>query len=166
MSYSVGQGQFSPRGNMWAMIKSLLSGQGSINAGAQKGAGALQEVKVTYDFSVDGGAVGTITPKSSILIPAGAVIFGGFIQGITLPTSGGAATIAIGLGSGAQVAALKAATAIATYAAGATVAIIPVFAAANVVKAAAETFVTFTIATAALTAGKVQVTLFYYMQGE
>lgn len=165
MSYSVGQGQFG-RGNMWAMIKSLLSGQGSINAGAQRGAGALQEVKVTYDFAVDGGAVGTITPKATVVIPAGAVIFGGFIQGITLPTSGGGATIAIGLGSGAQVAALKAATAIATYAAGATVALIPVFTAASVVKAAAETAVTFTIATAALTAGKVQVTLFYYMQGE
>lgn len=166
MSYSTGQGQFSPRGNMWAMIRSLLEGKGAINAGAQRGAGALQEIKVTYDFSVDGGAVATITPKSSVLIPAGAVIFGGFIQGITLPTSGGGATIAIGLGSGAQVAALKAATAIATYVAGATVALIPVFTAASVVKAAADTFVTFTIATAALTAGKVQVTLYYYMQGE
>lgn len=165
MSYSVGQGQFG-KGNLWAMVKSLLSGQGSINAGAQRGAGALQEVKVTYDFAVDGGAVATITPKSTVIIPAGAVIFGGFIQGITLPTSGGAATIAIGLGSGAQAAALKAATAIATYAAGATVALIPVFTAASVVKAAAETPVTFTIGTAALTAGKVQVTIFYYMQGE
>ena len=76
------------------------------------------------------------------------------------------ATIAIGLGSGAQVAALKAATAIATYVAGATVALIPVFTAASVVKAAADTAITFTIATAALTAGKVQVTVFYYMQGE
>lgn len=166
MSYSTGQGQFSPRGNMWAMIKSLLEGKGAINAGAQKGAGALQEIKVTYDFAVDGGAVATITPRSSIQVPAGAVIFGGFIQGITLPVSGGGATIAIGLGSGAQVAALKAATAIATYAAGATVALIPVFTAASVVKAAADTFVTFTIGTATLTAGKVQVTLYYYMQGE
>lgn len=165
MSYSVGQGQFG-KGNMWAMIKSLLSGQGSINAGAQRGAGALQEVKATYDFAVDGGAVATITPKATVTIPAGAVIFGGFIQGITLPTSGGGATIAIGLGSGAQAAALKAATAIATYVAGATVALIPVFTAASVVKVAAETPITFTIGTAALTAGKVQVTIFYYMQGE
>jgi hypothetical protein len=165
VSYSTGQGQFSPRGNMWAMIRSLLEGKGAINAGAQRGAGALQEIKVTYDFAVDGGAIATITPRSSIQVPAGAVIFGGFIQGITLPVGPGA-TIAIGLGSGAQVAALKAATAIATYAAGATVAIIPVFTAASVVKAAADTFVTFTIATAALTAGKVQVTLYYFMQGE
>jgi hypothetical protein len=165
MSYSPGQGQFSPRGNMWAMIKSLLSGLTGINAGAQRGAGALQEVKVTYDFAVDGGAQATITPKASVLIPAGAVIFGGFIQGITLPV-GPTATIAIGLGSGAQVAALKAATAIATYAAGATVALIPVFTAASVVKAAVDSYVTFTIATANLTAGKVQVTLYYYMQGE
>ena len=166
MSYNTGQGQFSPRGNMWAMLRSLLEGKGAINPSMQRGLGALQEAKTTYDFSVDGGAVATITPKSSVIIPAGAVIFGGFIQGITLPVSGGGATIAIGLGSGAQVAALKAATAIATYAAGATVALIPVFTAASVVKAAADTAITFTIGTAALTAGKVQVTVFYYMQGE
>lgn len=166
MSYNTGQGQFSPRGNMWAMLRSLLEGKGAINPSMQRGLGALQEAKTTYDFSVDGGAVGTITPKATVIIPAGAVIFGGFIQGITLPTSGGGATIAIGLGSGAQVAALKAATAIATYVAGATVALIPVFTAASVVKAAADTAITFTIATAALTAGKVQVTVFYYMQGE
>lgn len=164
MSYSVGQGQFG-KGNMWAMIKALLSGQGGINAGAQRGAGALQEVKVTYDVAVDGGAIATITPKSSVLIPAGAVIFGGFIQGITLPVGPGA-SIAIGLGSGAQAAALKAATVIATYAAGATVALIPVFTAASIVKAAADTFVTFTVSGAVLTAGKVQVTIYYYMQGE
>lgn len=164
MSYNKGQSQFG-RGNIWAMMRQLVEGQTGINASDQLGMGALQEVKVTYDFSVDGGAISTITPKASLIIPAGAVIFGGFIQGITLPVGPGA-TIAIGLGSGAQVAALKAATAIATYAAGATVALIPVFTAASVVKAVADTFVTFTIATAVLTAGKVQVTLYYYMQGE
>lgn len=165
MSYSPGQGQFSPRGNMWAMIRSLLEGKTGINAGAQRGLGALQEVKVTYDFAVDGGAQTTITPKATVVVPAGAVIFGGFIQGITLPVGVGA-SIAIGLGSGAQVAALKAATVIATYAAGATVALIPVFTAASVVKAAADTAVTFTISGAPLTAGKVQVVLYYFMQGE
>lgn len=165
MSYNTGQGQFGGRGNMWAMIKSLLEGKGSINAGAQRGAGALQEVKVTYDVAVDGGAIATITPKATVIIPAGAVIFGGFIQGITLPVGPGA-SIAIGLGSGAQVAALKAATVIATYAAGATVAILPLFTAASVVKAVAETPITFTISGAVLTAGKVQVSVFYYLQGE
>lgn len=165
MSYSTGQGQF-PRGNMWVMIRKLVESQGSINAGMQSGGGALQEVKATYDFSVDGGAVGAITLKASPLIPANAIIFGGFIYGITTPTSAGAATIAVGLGTGAQAAALKAAANDETYAAGSTLAIIPVFTAASVVKVAAESKITITVATAALNAGKFSVHLFYFMAGE
>lgn len=166
MSYNRGQGQFGSHGNLWAMIRQLLDAQGSINPSMQSGAGALQEVKATYDFSVDGGAVGAITLKASPLIPANAIIFGGAIYPITTPTSAGAATIAVGLGTGAQAAALKAAANDETYAAGTALAIIPVFTIASAVKVTAESKVTITVATAALNAGKFSVHLFYFMPGE
>lgn len=151
---------------MWAMLKTLVEGKGSINAGQQGGAGAAQIAKATYDFTVDGGAISTIQLASSPIIPAGAIIYGGLIDGIILPTSGGGATIAWGLGSGAQAAALKAATAIATYTAGGIIAIIPVWTAASAFRVAADTKISVTIATASLTAGKIAINVYYHMTGE
>src|SRR5262245_52274102 len=127
--------------------------------------GGAQVTKATFDFTVDGGAIATITPVSSPIIPAGAIIFGGLIVVVAL-TSGGGATIAIGLGSGAQVAALKAATGIGSYTLGAILALIPVWSAATAVKVAADTNITFTVATATLTAGKIAVQIYYHMAGE
>jgi hypothetical protein len=150
---------------MWAMLRSLLEGKGAINPSMQKGLGALQEAKATYDFSVDGGAVGTITPVNSPVIPAGAIVLGAIIYPITLPTSGGGATIAIGFGSGAQAALIKGATAIATYVAGTPLVALPIWA-SGFFKVAVEGKVTFTVATAALTAGKIQVSFVYVMAGE
>lgn len=167
MSYNKGQGSFgSTRGNIWASLRQLIEGQGSINPSDQYGGGAAQLVKATYDFAVDGGGIGTIQLANSFLLPTGAIVFGGLIDGITLPTSGGGATIAIGLGAGAQAAALKAATAIATFAAGAVLPIIPVWTAASAFVVAADTKVSVTIATAALTAGKFSINLYYHMRGE
>lgn len=165
MSYNTGQGQFGGRGNMWAMIRSLMEGKGSINASMQKGLGALQVAKATYDFAVDGGAIGTITPVNSPLFPAGAIIMGGIIYPITLPTSAGGATIAIGFGSGGQAALIKGATAIATYVAGAPLVMLPVWA-SGFFKVTTEGKMTFTVATAALTAGKIAVHTAYFMDAE
>lgn len=167
MSYNKGQGSFgSTRGNMMSMLRQIVEGQGPMNPSDQSGAGAAGIIKATYDFAVDGGGIGTIQLAASLVIPTGAIIYGGLIDGITLPTSGGAATIAVGLGSGAQAAALKAATAIATYAAAALVPIIPVWTAASAFVVAADTKVSVTIATAALTAGKFSINLYYHMRGE
>jgi hypothetical protein len=165
MSYNTGQSQFG-RGNIWAMIKKLVEGQASINASDQAGAGGYQLAKATYDFSVDGGAVGAIELASSIVIPANAIIMGGLIDGITLPTSGGAATIAVGLGTGAQAAALKAATAIASYTAGGLISIVPVWTAATAVKVTVDSKISITVATAALTVGKFAINIVYHMAGE
>lgn len=143
-----------------------MEGKGSINASMQKGLGALQVAKATYDFAVDGGAVGTITPINSPVFPAGAIIMGGVIYPITLPTSGGAATIGIGFGSGAQAALIKAAaTGIATYVAGVPLVMIPVWA-SGFFKVAVEGKMTFTVGTAALTAGKIAVHVAYFMDAE
>lgn len=168
MSYNTGQGQFSQspgRGNLWASIKQLVLGKTAINPSDQTGAGGAQVVKATYDFTVDGGAIATITPVFSQIIPAGAIVFGGLIDVVVAPLGGGA-SVAIGFGSGAQAAALKAATVVATYAIGAILPLIPVWTAASAVKVAADTQMTFTISGGALTAGKICVQIYYHMAGE
>lgn len=124
------------------------------------GLGVLGNAKMTYNFAVDGGAVSTITPANSPTIPINAIILGGTIDITTTLTSGGAATIALGLGSGAQAAALKAALAVASWTAG-QLALIPVFTAATYYKATAAARLTLTVATAALTAGRFDVNLVY-----
>lgn len=140
---------------IWTRAGGSVTGNG--------GLGVVGNAKMTYDFSVDGGAVSVITPTNSPTIPLGAIILGGTIDITTTLTSGGAATIALGLGSGAQVAALKAALAVASWTAG-QLALIPVFTAATYVKSAAATRLTLSIAAAALTAGKFDVNL-VYVQG-
>lgn len=165
MSYNKGQGQYGGRGNMWAMIRQLLDSQGSNNASDQAGSGALQVVKATYDFTVDGGAIATIQPVNSPIIPAGAIILGGIIDPIVTPTSGGAATIAIGIGTGAQVAAIKAALAMGTYVAGTPLVMLPIWT-SGFFKTTADGKITFTIATATVTAGKISVHIVYVMGGE
>lgn len=128
------------------------------------GLGATGNAKMTYDFTVDGGAISTITPTNSPLIPANAIILGGTIDCTVSANGGAGATIALGLGSGAQVAALKGATAFATFAAPGQVALVPVFTAATFVKVAAATRLTVTIATNTLTAGRFDVNI-VYVQG-
>lgn len=166
MSYNKGQGQFSRRGNMWAMIRQLVDAQSGINPSFQAGSAGAEVAKATYDFSVDGGAISTILLASSQIIPTGAIIFGGLIDIPVTLTSGGGATMAIGLGSGAQAAALKAATGFATYANGSILPLIPVWTAASAFIVAADTKISVTIAAAALTAGKVAVQIYYHMRGE
>jgi hypothetical protein len=136
------------------------AGTGGTSGG---GLGATGNAKMTYDFATDGGAISTITPANSPTLPANAIILGGTIDITVQLTSGGAATIAVGLGSGAQVAALKAATAVASWTAG-QLAVIPVFTAATYVKVAAATQLTLTVAAFALNAGRFDVNL-VYVQG-
>ena len=164
MSYNTGQSQF-PRGNMWAMLKKLVESQGANNASDQAGGGGLQVAKATYDFSVDGGAISTIQLFSSQVIPAGAIILGGIIDPITTLTSGGAATVAVGVGSGAQTAALKAAAAFGTYIGGTPLAMIPVWS-AGFFKVAADGKISITIAAATVTGGKFAVHIVFVMAGE
>ena len=50
-------------------------------------------VRVTWDYRVDGGAVGTIIPKDKVIIPDNAIITRTWVEGITAITSSGAATV-------------------------------------------------------------------------
>jgi len=54
--------------------------------------------KATYDFSVDGGAVSTITPAITEIIPTGAIVTDVIIDMTTALTSGGSATVAVTAG--------------------------------------------------------------------
>lgn len=168
-------GTFAGKAGPGTLILDYTNGRFYINAGTllspvwvsggnpvvgNGGLGVVANAKMTYEFAVDGGAVSVITPSNSPTIPINAIILGGTIDITTTLTSGGAATIALGLGSGAQVASLKGATAVATWTAG-QLALIPVFTAATYVKAAAATRLTLSVAAFALTAGKFDVNVAY-----
>lgn len=54
--------------------------------------------KARYNFDVDGGAIGAITPADNFTLPAGSVILGAVTDIQTTIASGGSATIALALG--------------------------------------------------------------------
>jgi len=123
--------------------------------------GSLQVAKAIYNFAVDGGAVSTITPKVTASLPANAVIVGGTINSTTALLSAGSATLAVGTSAGSSTTALLGATAKASLSLNALINAVPVF--ATPVKLSAAGNITVTIATAAATAGVVEVTLFYFV---
>ena len=120
----------------------------------------MQTLKVSYDFSVDGGAVGAITLKDAFgdaaYLPDNAVIVGAWVEGMTDLTSGGNATVALGYTGSA--AALLAATGKthATWDVGSVTAL-------ALSKTTAKSSILATVATAALTAGKFDVMIHYYI---
>jgi hypothetical protein len=126
------------------------------------GLGGLGNAKATYDFAVDGGAISTITPLNSPTLPLGTIILGGTLD-ITTQLLGAGASIAVGFGSGAQIAALKASAVVAGYTVG-QLAIIPIFTAATYYKLTAAAKPTITVVGGALTAGKMDINL-VFMKG-
>lgn len=125
------------------------------------GLNLLRIARAKYDFSVDGGAIGTITPSKNADIPDNAVIVGATINPTTAVTSGGAATVAVGTSAGSSTTALLAATAKTALSLDALVNGVPVF--ATPIKLSASGKITLTVATAALTAGVIEVAVYYYV---
>jgi len=119
----------------------------------------MSVARVRYSFAVEGGAVGTI-PLHTDQIPANAVILGGFVDVVTPPTSGGAATLGIGVESGADIVAAAAVSG-APWSTTGRKSVIPAFTGASSVRTTQARVVNAIIATAALTAGVVDVYLFY-----
>jgi hypothetical protein len=109
----------------------------------------------TYDFSLVGGAVGDLS--TGIVLPDNAIVRRAFLDVITPPTSGGSATVAFKVQSAAD---LKAATAIASLTAGVHDGALNDSVAAYI-KLTAERTVYATVATAALTAGKIKIYVDY-----
>jgi hypothetical protein len=125
----------------------------------------LLMAKAVYNFAVDGGAVGAITPVISDTIPANAIVYGGLMNPTTALTSGGSATIAVGTTAGSSATALKAATAVASYTIDAIMALVPVMTAATAFKMTAAGQINITVATAALTAGVLEIFVLYFVAG-
>lgn len=138
-----------------------LANQNAVNDPAFGTGLRLRMARVLYNFAVDGGAVSTITPAQTATLPANAVIVGGTINSTTAVTSAGSATVAVGTSAGSSTTALLAATAKASLSANALINAVPVF--ATPVKLTAQGNVTVTIGTAALTAGVIEITLFYFV---
>lgn len=114
----------------------------------------------TYSFAVQGGAIGSIVLGGDSAIPAGATILGGYLDVTVVPTSGGAATVAIQVeGAGDIVAA--AAIAGAPWSTTGRKSVVPSFTGATSVRTTAARQVTAVVATAALTAGAFSVVLFW-----
>ena len=140
------------------VISRIGSGAAAFGTGLQ-----LMMGRAKYDFAVDGGgAPGLITPAINCVIPAKAIIIGG-LANPTTALVGSSSTISIGTSAGSSAASLKAATAEATYSIDAKVALIPVFTAASAVKMSAAGSITLTSAVAALTAGVMEITVFYWV---
>ena len=112
--------------------------------------------RATWDFAVQGGATGTIVLPT--VIPANTVVFGGLFHVITT-FAGATNTVAIGLNTTTD---LLAATAIATYGTIGVHAVTPVFTAASAFVLTADRQLTLTLATAAVTAGKMTIYLALY----
>jgi hypothetical protein len=107
-----------------------------------------------YDYSKDGGAVGTLSLP--VKLPLGAIITDVKFDVASTVSSLGSATIAFGANTTTD---LKGATAFASWTG--IVAGVPVGSAATAVKLTNDRAVTMTIATAALTSGKINALVEY-----
>lgn len=116
-------------------------------------------IRGRYDFAVDGGAVGDIelTRES---IPKNAIIIGGFVEVDTAVTSGGSATLALKVESAGDIVAAAAVSG-APWSSTGRKDVVPDFTGSATVKTTAARKIVATIATAALTAGVLDVVLFY-----
>jgi hypothetical protein len=115
-----------------------------------------------YDFAEDGGAISTIALSGRLIIPALAVITGGYVEVITQLTSGGAATIACQVEAANDV---LTAVAVASWTVGVKN-ILPALTtgaltASTKIQTTVARDISIVIAAAALTAGKFNVVLYY-----
>lgn len=146
------------------VIEGAQARAGSLSAEVTSGApavfGAVRAVRVRYSFADDGGAIGTIALAGASVIPADAVILGGFVDVVTVPTSAGAATIAVQAEAANDIV-NAAAISGAPWSTVGRKSVIPAFTGATTVKTTAARDISAVIGTAALTAGVFDVYLFY-----
>ena len=114
--------------------------------------------KATYSFATDGGAISTITPSISDIIPANAIVTAVYTDVTTTATSSGAATVAINAGATNLVAAATLGT-LAWNSAAKTKQTLA--SSATAIKPTAAGRITLTVASFALTAGVVNVYVEY-----
>lgn len=121
---------------------------------------AFQVCRAIYSFVADGGVVGTIALLGATSIPNNAVIFGGYINVDTALTSVGAATAALQVNAADDIV-LAALVSGAPWSTTGRKNIIPAFTGATSVITTAARDVSLVIGTANLTAGILDIYLFY-----
>ena len=109
-----------------------------------------------YDFTVDGGA--SCTPANSDTIRKDAVVHGGVVNSTVAPTAAGAATVAIGTAAGSASNSILAATAITALTLDA---VLKPTCATTPFKMSAAGQISVAVATGPLTAGQIEVWVFY-----
>lgn len=135
----------------------IITGGNVIEGAIPRDAGDLL---YEYDFAVDGGAVGTINLRGQRL-PSGFVVLDSVIEVLTVPTSGGAATIAVTSGEAAGDILAATGIGVAPWSTLGRKAGIPVSAATSIKTTAVRT-PAIVVATAALTAGAFRIRLSGY----
>lgn len=150
-------------GSIEYLMNHAGTGQYKVSLGTQVTTKKVQVMRAKYDFAKQGGAVGSITLVDSdgqaAQLPSKAIVKQVLIDVITAPTSGGAATLALTTGQGAGD--LLGATAKASFTG--LLAGVPVGSAASMIKLTATRTLSLAVATAALTAGKFDVFVEYYL---
>jgi hypothetical protein len=119
----------------------------------------VRYVAAQYDYAVHGGAVGDISLR--VTVPKGAIIVNAIVEVLTVPTSGGSATIALKLESAGDIVAATSIASAPWSATGIKLGIPDHATVADQFKTTADRTLTATVATAALTAGKFNVFLMY-----
>lgn len=133
--------------------------RGSTANSTANGVNNFQVAHAIYSFATDGGAISTITPALGATLPNNAVIVAATINSTTAVTSAGSATVAVGTSAGSSTTSILAATGKASFTTDALLNGVPVF--ATPVKLTAAGNITLTVGTAALTAGIIEVFVFY-----
>ena len=118
--------------------------------------------RARYSFAVNGGVVGTIALLGATSLPANAVIVGGFVN-VTTPLTGGLNATAALQVEGADDIVAAAAVSGAPWSTTGRKSIIPAFTGATSVITTVASDVSLVIGTADLTAGVVDVFLFYVL---
>jgi hypothetical protein len=132
-------------------------------SGAAAGGSVMSVAHAKYSFAADGGVTGLITPASTAVIPINAIIIGGHINVTTAVTSAGAATLAVGTSAGSAANSILTATAKASLTLAALINSTATLAAP--VKLSAAGSITVTVGSADLTAGVVEIFVFYVTSG-
>jgi hypothetical protein len=122
--------------------------------------GGFELYRGDYSFAVDGGAISTIALSGSTGIPSGAIVLAAYIEVVTPPTSGGAATIAVQVESAADIQAAAAVSGAPWSTAGVKLSSARTFATAPI-KTTADRDISIVVAAATLTAGAFRVYVVY-----
>jgi hypothetical protein len=125
--------------------------------GSAAGLGTLGVAHAVYNFATDGGA--SCTPALNAVIPSHAILIGATVNVPTAVTAAGSATVGIGTTAGSSSTSILAATAKATLSLDALINGVPTFAAP--VKMSASGSISIVVATGPLTAGVIEVFVYY-----